>query len=349
MKRCAVLQFNMIDGNTANLTRAACCREGNTNVRGKRERMAKYVLKRLLLLIPIVLGISFIIFTIMDLTPGNPARLILGPDATAEAVEQLTEEMGLNRPFLTRFADYVVTAVTKLDFGQSYRTQKPVFNEVLSRFPVSLKLAAVSTLFAVLVGIPLGVFSATHQYSVADQILRVGSMFFVAVPPFWFAMMLILVFALNLGWLPTSGNASWQCYILPMITLGMPYGGKFLRITRSTMLEVVRQDYITTAKAKGVPGRVITYRHALKNALLPVITTVATSFGGLLGGAIITESVFNMNGLGSLVVLSIKMKDSPTVMAAIILLAVMFTIIMLIVDLIYAFIDPRIKAKYAKG
>ena len=162
-------------------------------------------------------------------------------------------------------------------------------------------------------------------------------------------MMLILVFALNLGWLPTSGNASWQCYILPMITLGMPYGGKFLRITRSTMLEVVRQDYITTAKAKGVPGRVITYRHALKNALLPVITTVATSFGGLLGGAIITESVFNMNGLGSLVVLSIKMKDSPTVMAAIILLAVMFTIIMLIVDLIYAFIDPRIKAKYAKG
>lgn len=187
----------MIDGNTANLTRAACCREGNTNVRWKRERMAKYVLKRLLLLIPIVLGISFIIFTIMDLTPGNPARLILGPDATAEAVEQLTEEMGLNRPFLTRFADYVVTAVTKLDFGQSYRTQKPVFNEVLSRFPVSLKLAGVSTLFAVLVGIPLGVFSADAPYSVADQILRVGFEFFVAVPPFWFAMMLILVFALN--------------------------------------------------------------------------------------------------------------------------------------------------------
>ena len=174
-------------------------------------------------------------------------------------------------------------------------------------------------------------------------------MFFVAVPPFWFAMMLILVFALNLSLLPTSGNSTFAHYILPMITLGMPYGGKFLRITRSTMLEVIRSDYITTAKAKGVPQRRITFTHALKNALLPVITTVATSFGGLLGGAIITESVFNMNGLGSLIVLSIKMKDTPTVMASIILLAVMFTIIMLIVDLIYAFIDPRIKAKYIKG
>lgn len=311
--------------------------------------MGKYVLKRLAVLIPIVLGISFLIFTIMDLTPGDPARLILGPDATAEAVDQLTEEMGLNRPFFVRFFDYVYKAVTQLDFGESYRTQKPVFNEILSRFPVSLKLAGISIGFAVLLGIPLGVFSATHQYSIPDQLMRIGSMFFVAVPPFWFAMMLILIFALNLGWLPTSGSASWRCYILPMITLGMPYGGKFLRITRSTMLEVIRQDYVVTAKAKGVPTRVITYRHALKNALLPVITTVATSFGGLLGGAIITESVFNMSGLGSLIVLSIKMKDTPTVMAAIILLAVMFTVIMLLVDLFYAFIDPRIKAKYAKG
>ena len=311
--------------------------------------MGKYVLKRLAALIPIVLGISFLIFTIMDLTPGDPARLILGPDATAEAVDQLTEEMGLNRPFFVRFFDYVYKAVTQLDFGESYRTQKPVFNEILSRFPVSLKLAGISIGFAVLLGIPLGVFSATHQYSIPDQLMRIGSMFFVAVPPFWFAMMLILLFALNLGWLPTSGSVSWRCYILPMITLGMPYGGKFLRITRSTMLEVIRQDYVVTAKAKGVPTRVITYRHALKNALLPVITTVATSFGGLLGGAIITESVFNMSGLGSLIVLSIKMKDTPTVMAAIILLAVMFTVIMLLVDLFYAFIDPRIKAKYAKG
>lgn len=311
--------------------------------------MIKYVLKRLLFLIPIVLGIAFLIFTIMELTPGDPARLVLGPEATAEACEQWNEEHGLNDPFFTRFFNYIVDAVTKLDFGESYRTKKPVFEEILHRFPVSIKLSAISIAFAVLIGIPLGVYSATHQYSIPDQILRVGSMFFVAVPPFWFAMMLILVFALNLSWLPTSGNSTFAHYILPMITLGMPYGGKFLRITRSTMLEVIRSDYITTAKAKGVPQTRITFTHALKNALLPVITTVATSFGGLLGGAIITESVFNMNGLGSLIVLSIKMKDTPTVMASIILLAVMFTIIMLIVDLIYAFIDPRIKAKYIKG
>lgn len=315
---------------------------------GTYHRMIKYVIKRLLLLIPIVLGIAFLIFTIMYFTPGDPARQILGPEATAEAVEQLREEMGLNDSFFTRFFNYVKDAL-HLDFGTSYRTQKPVFDEILTRFPVSIKLAFVSILFAVLLGIPLGVYSATHQYSVADQTLRVVSMFFVAVPPFWFAMMLILVFALNLGWFPTSGSSSWNCFILPMLTLGMPYGGKFLRITRSTMLEVIRSDYIVTAKAKGVPQRVITYTHALKNALLPVITTVATSFGGLLGGAIITESVFNMSGLGSLIVLSIKMMDTPTVMAAVILLAVMFTLIMLVVDLIYAFIDPRIKAKYTRG
>ena len=311
--------------------------------------MIKYVIKRILLLIPIVLGIAFIIFSIMELTPGDPARLVLGPEASAEACIQWNEEHGLNDPFFARFFNYIVDAVTKLDFGESYRTQKPVFEEIFTRFPVSIKLSFVSIAFAVLFGIPLGVYSATHQYSLGDQVLRVASMFFVAMPAFWFAMMLILVFALNLGWLPTSGATSWKCFIMPMLTLGLPYGGKFLRITRSTMLEVIRSDYITTAKAKGVPQTRITFVHALKNALLPVITTVATSFGGLLGGAIITESVFNMNGLGSLIVLSIKMKDAPTVMAAIILLAVMFTIIMLVVDLVYAFIDPRIKAKYTKG
>ena len=310
--------------------------------------MLKYVGKRLLALIPIALGIALIIFSIMELTPGDPARLILGPDATAEAVEQYREEKGLNDPFFARFINYVYKAVTKLDFGDSYRTRKPVYNEIFSRLPTSLKLAMVSMAFAVLLGIPLGVYSAMHQYSLPDQILRVVSMFFIAVPPFWYAMILMLIFALNLHWLPTSGSGKWSCFVLPMLTLGMPYGGKFLRITRSTMLEVIRQDYITTAKAKGVPQRVIIRKHALKNALLPVITTVATSFGGLLGGAIITESVFNMNGLGSLIVLSIKLKDTPTVMAAVILLAIIFSLLMLIVDLVYAFIDPRIKAKYAK-
>ncbi len=311
--------------------------------------MIKYVMKRVLILIPIVLGVAFIIFSIMELTPGDPARLILGPDATAEAVEELREELGLNAPFFVRFFNYIYKAVTKLNFGTSYRTQKPVFNDVLPRLPVSIKVAFNGIGFAVLLGIPLGVYSAVHQYSTRDNLLRVSSMFFVAVPPFWFAMMLILVFGLYLGLLPTSGVASWKGYILPMLTLGMQYAGRILRITRSTMLECIRQDYITTAKAKGIPQRKIIYSHALKNALLPVITTVATSFGGLLGGAIITESVFSLPGLGSLIVLSIKLKDTPSVMASIILLAILFSLIMLLVDLIYAFSDPRIKAKYMRA
>lgn len=310
--------------------------------------MIKYVLKRLVLLIPIVIGVAFIIFSIMELTPGDPARLILGQDATAEAVSAMREKLGLDRPFFTRFFEYVYKAVTQLDFGSSYRTQKPVFDDVLARLPVSMKIAFNGILFATIAGIPLGVLSAVKQYSAADNVFRVSSMFFVAVPAFWFAMILILVFGLYLKWVPTSGIASWKCYILPMVTLGLPYGGRILRITRSTMLESIRQDYITTAKAKGVPHMRIVFSHALKNALLPIITTIASSFGALLGGAIITESVFSMPGLGSLIVLSIKSKDTPCVMASIILLAVFFTIIMLAVDLMYAFLDPRIKAKYVR-
>ena len=310
--------------------------------------MIRYVAKRLILLIPIILGVAFLIFAIMELTPGDPARLILGQDATAEAVQAMRDELGLDRPFFVRFFDYIYNVVTKLDFGTSYRTQKPVFDDVLARLPVSMKIAFNGILFATIIGIPFGVLSAVKQYSAMDNALRVSSMFFVAVPSFWFAMILIVVFALNLRWVPTSGISSWKCYILPMVTLGATYGGRILRITRSTMLETIRQDYIVTAKAKGVSRRKVIFKHALKNALLPVITTIASSFGALLGGAIITESVFSMPGLGSLIVLSIKSKDTPCVMASIILLAVFFTVIMLAVDLIYAFIDPRIKAKYTR-
>ena len=311
--------------------------------------MSKYVFKRLLLLIPIALGVAFIIFSIMELTPGDPARLILGQDATAEAVAALRLDLGLDRPFFTRFFEYIYNVVTKLDFGESYRSGKPVFDEIFIRLPISLRIAFNAIFFATLVGIPLGVFSAVNQYSFSDNVFRVGAMFFVAMPAFWFAMILILVFGLYLQWVPTSGISSWKCYILPMVSLGLTYGGRILRITRSTMLEAVRQDYVVTAKAKGVPHRRIIYSHALRNALLPIVTTIGSSFGALLGGAIITESVFSMPGLGSLIVSSIKSKDTPIVMGSIILLAVCFSLITLCVDLLYAFIDPRIKAKYAKS
>ncbi len=310
--------------------------------------MTKYVAKRLLLLIPILIGVAFIIFTIMNLTPGDPAVRILGPDSTLEARQQLRDQLGLNLPFWQRFFDYIAKIFTQLDFGNSYRTGKPVFDEIFNRLPVSIKVAFLGMILATVMGLPLGVYSAVKQYSPADGFLRVASTILVAMPTFWLAMLLILIFALYLGWLPSGGVATWQSYILPTITVGVPYGSKILRMTRSTMLEEIRQDYVRTARSKGVPDKVVTYKHALKNALLPVITTIGSSFGAILGGSVIAESVFNLPGLGSLIVLSIKAKDTPSVLASVLLLAFFFAIIMLIVDLVYAFIDPRIKAKYQK-
>lgn len=310
--------------------------------------MIKYVLKRLLLLIPVLLGVILIIFTIMYLMPGDPGRIILGENASQEAVDQKNEELGYYDPFFVQFFNYLKDAITKLDFGESYRTAKPVFDDVFARIPNSLKISFNGILGACIVGIPIGILSAVKQYSAVDTISRVTAMLAAAIPPFWLGMMLIFAFALKLGWLPSSGAESWKHFILPMITLAIPYAGSMLRMTRSTMLETIRQDYIRTARAKGVPQRTIVFKHALRNALLPIITIMATSFGGLLGGAVITESVFSIPGLGTLIVTGIRQRDKPVVLAAILFLALMFSIIMLVVDLLYAFVDPRIKAKYSK-
>jgi peptide/nickel transport system permease protein len=296
-----------------------------------------------------LIGVAMIIFLIMEFTPGDPAMRILGIEAPPEALEQLRVQLGLNKPFLERFFEYIYHIITQLDFGMSWRTKNPVFVDILPRIPVSMTLAFVGIVFASLFGIPLGVLSAVKQYSPSDNVLRVASTILVAVPTFWLAMLLILGFSSYLGWLPSGGAASWKSYILPVITCGGPYGCAILRMTRSTMLEEIRQDYVRTAKAKGVPVNIITYRHALKNALLPVVTTVGQNFGAILGGSVVAESVFSLPGVGSLVILGIKSKDTPTVIASVLLIAFFFAIIMLVVDLLYAFIDPRIKAKYIKA
>lgn len=311
--------------------------------------MVRYVMKRLLLMIPILIGVAAIIFLIMELTPGDPAIKILGIEAPPEALEQLRVQLGLNRPLPVRFVDYIWNIVTKLDFGMSWRTKNPVFVDILPRIPVSMTLAFWGIVFATLIGIPLGVLSAVRQYSISDNVLRVASTILVAVPTFWLAMLLILAFASYLGWLPSGGAQSLKSYILPVITAGGPYGCAILRMTRSTMLEEIRQDYVRTARAKGVPNNIITYKHALKNALLPVVTTIGQNFGAILGGSVVAESVFSLPGIGSLVILGIKSKDTPTVIASVLLIAFFFAVIMLIVDLLYAFIDPRIKAKYQRA
>jgi len=234
------------------------------------------------------------------------------------------------------------------NFGLSYRTRTPVFTEIFSRFPTTMKLAAGAMLLSVAIGVPLGILSAVKQYSALDVINSVTAMFFSSIPAFWLGLLSILLFALKLGWLPSNGADSFKSFILPIVTLALPGAAEILRLTRSTMLEVIRQDYIRTAKAKGATSMVVIWKHALKNALLPVITVAGMHFGALLGGSVITESVFAMPGVGTLAIDAIRSKDTPQVMAAVLMLAALFCIIMLIVDLLYAFIDPRIRSRYSK-
>lgn len=307
--------------------------------------MYKYVIKRLLLVLPVLLGVTFIIFTIMNLTPGDPASLILGQDAPLEAREQLTKELGLDRPFIIRYFDYIKNALSG-DFGKSYRTGRPVFEEIFFRFPTTLRLAIYGIITSIIIGIPFGILSAVKQYSILDFMSTITAMFMAAIPNFWLGLMMILLFSLKLGWLPSNGTGSIYHYIMPTISLALPTAAGILRLTRSTMLEILRQDFIRTARAKGANENSVIWKHALKNALLPVITVVGMQFGILLGGAVITEAVYAIPGLGTLTINSIRMKDTPQVMASVLLLSFLFCIIMLSVDILYAYIDPRIKARY---
>ncbi len=309
----------------------------------------RYIVKRLLLMIPILLGISLIIFSIMEFTPGDPVIRKLGTEADPRAYEMLREKWNLNAGFLERYFIYIKNIVTKFEFGSSWRTDRPVWAEIGPRVPVSLRIASMGIVVSVLFGIPLGIFSAVKQNTVGDNVMRVLSTVLVAVPGFWLGMLLILLFALRLGLLPASDDGTFRSYIMPVLTVGLPAGCRILRITRSTMLESIREDYVRTAKSKGVPNRIVTYRHALQNALLPVVTTVGTTFGLALGGATISESVFSMNGMGSLIVMSVRAKDTPTVMSCVLVMAAFFSIVMLLVDILMAIIDPRVKAKIKKG
>lgn len=307
--------------------------------------MNRYILRRLAMMIPVLLGVTLIVFTIMSFTPGDPARLILGQSAPQATVDKLHTDMGLDDPFAVRYLRYM-GGVLHGDFGTSYRTQRPVFEEIFTRFPVTLKLAFASIALVVLIGIPLGILSAVKQYSVLDMICTVSAMLMASVPGFWLGLMMILLFSLNLGWLPSSGVGSPAHYIMPAVALSLPIAAEVLRMTRSTMLETIRQDYIRTARSKGASESTVIWRHALKNALLPVVTVIGSEFGGLLGGTILIESVFALPGLGSLVVNSIRTKDVPQVMAATLFIAFIFCVVLLLVDILYAFIDPRIKARY---
>ncbi len=312
--------------------------------------MYKFVLKRLVMLIPVLLGVSFIVFSILSFTPGDPVEMRLGDNYSEEAYQAMKEEMGLNDPFLLRYVKYIGNAV-RGDFGNSYRTSQPVLNELAARLPNTILLSAAAMLFAVLLGIPLGVISATHQYSAVDNISMIGALFGVSMPNFWLGLMLIVIFAAGLRWFPSSGFEDWASIILPAVTLSVNSLAMITRMTRSSMLETIRQDYIRTARAKGLKEGVIVIKHALRNAMIPIVTTVGLQFGFSLGGAVLVETVFAWPGIGRLLVECIKLKDTPVVVACVLVLATMFTVINLCIDILYAFLDPRIRAQYktAKG
>ena len=308
--------------------------------------MSKYIAKRLLWMIPITIGVSLIVFFLISLVPGDPASIILGPNAEQAQIDAMNESLGYYDPFWVRYFNYMA-GVIRLDFGTSYVTSLPVLQELQSKVAISMIVALSAIIGSLAIGVPLGVLSAVKQYSLLDVIPTSIAMVLAAAPSFWVGLMLMLEFAQKREWFPSFGTEAPGWYILPMLTLAAVYGATMLRFTRSSMLETIRQDYIRTARAKGASERVVIWRHALKNALLPVITSAGNTFGALLGGAIVTETLFSLPGLGTFIVNGIKQKDIPVVMGGTITLAVLFAFVMLAVDLLYALADPRVKAKYS--
>jgi peptide/nickel transport system permease protein len=284
---------------------------------------------------------------LIDITPGDPARIIAGSTATQAEYEKIQEELGLNDPFFVRYIRFIKNAAQG-NFGTSYASRRSVWDDISSRFPYTLMLVAFSIGFSVLIGIPIGVYAATHQYTWKDNTAILASLFCVSMPNFWFALLIVQFFAVKLRILPPAGADTWQGWIMPVISLTLGYTATVARQIRSDMLEVIRQDYVVTARAKGQSEGKVLYRHALKNALIPVIMVIGTVFGLSLGGALVTETIFSLPGLGTYVITGLSGLDYPVIQATILFLSAMFSIVILIVDIIFAFVDPRIRSQYIK-
>lgn len=309
--------------------------------------MLKYIFRRIILLIPILFGVTVIVFGIMFLTPGDAAILMLGENAPAADLEALRERLGLNEPAYVQYGLWLGRAV-RLDFGRSIRSGRPVTREITARLPATIELALLATFLSVAVGVPLGVLSATRPNSAVDHVATVAAFGGLAMPVFWQGLVLILLFAVVLGWLPPSGRlGGWQYYVLPTITLGTSAIAAITRMTRATMLETLSQDYVRTARSKGVHPRSMIYRHALRNAMIPIVTVVGLQFGQLLSGAVITETIFSWPGIGRLAVDSIRAKDFPTVQGVVMVFAVLYAVVNLFTDVLYAYLDPRLKTRYS--
>jgi ABC-type dipeptide/oligopeptide/nickel transport system permease component len=304
--------------------------------------MARFIIGRLLSIIPVLLIVSFLVFLMLHLIPGDPVMNMLGLHAPPEAVAEMTKRLGLDKPLHIQFYDFLTNAL-RGDFGTSIRTKEPVIKEIIARYPYTINLAIGGTIFATIVGVFLGIVSAVNRNKFLDNFLMVLSLLSVSTPSFFLALLAILFFSLHLGLLPSIGISSPKHYILPILTLGAQSVGIIARMTRSAMLEVLNQDYIRTSKAKGVSDNVIIYSHALKNAMIPVLTVVGLRFGGLLAGSALIEQVFGIRGIGRLMIDAVLNRDYPVVQATVLLISITFVLINLLVDVLYRVVDPRIK------
>ncbi len=303
--------------------------------------MLKFIVRRLLQLVPVLIGVTFLVFIMLHITPGDPAEVLAGEGATVETIENINERLGLNEPLHQQYLSFLSNAV-QFDFGTSWRTGREVSSEIAPRFFVTLELAIYSTILSVFLGVIAGVISAVRRYSLTDVTIMLVALFGLSMPNFWLGLMLMQWFAVKLDWLPATGWGSGSQVILPVIALGTAGAAIIARMTRSSMLEIISQDYIRTARAKGVTEKVVIYRHALRNAMIPVVTVVGLQFGYLLGGAVLTETVFAINGLGRLVVDRIASRDFPVIQASILVIASLFVFVNVLVDISYRILNKRI-------
>jgi peptide/nickel transport system permease protein len=308
--------------------------------------MFRFVVKRLLWMIPVVLGVTILLFTLMYFVPGDPVQIILGAGATPEQIANLRAKFGLDQPFLIRLGNYLKNVFMHFDLGVSYTTDTSISAALFERLPRTFTLALGCMFLALVIGVPLGITAAVYQNGLMDRICMFLALIGVAMPGFWLALMLVIVFALKLGWLPPIGIGGIQYYILPVISNCMAGIATQARQTRSSMLEVIRSDYITTARAKGTAELTVLYKHALPNALIPVIALAGSSFGHMLGGTLVIETVFSIPGIGTYVMAAVNNRDYPAIQGSVIFLAITFSLCMLLVDVLFAFADPRIKAQY---
>lgn len=310
--------------------------------------MHRYIIKRLLMMIPVIIAVSFIAFFLVDLIPGDIVDYIAPAEATELQKETLREEMGLNRNVFIRYFEYMLD-LFRGDLGTSYLSGESVLQVYMTKLPNTLLLAGASICVSIALSIPLGIYSALKRGTWKDNISMVIALIGLSIPNFWLGLILILVFSLRLGWLPSNGFGSPAHLVLPAVTIGTGLTALLTRTTRSSMLEVIRKDYLRTARAKGVSEGIVVRKHALGNALIPIITVIGMQFNECIGGAMLTETVFSLPGIGRLIVDSVNSRDVPMLTGSIILTTIIVSIVLLIVDLLYAFFDPRIKSQYSKG